>query len=342
MAKTSTKEFFSKCIMLGTGSDRIVLSSAEVFSLLHQCLKDLNWSPSQFNIQQMSEQFPSENYFEIPIDWFTEVSSPESTESMEYIERLLQHDSDFGLFFMNLCSLHKRRIKYQYILSSQPKPTMEQIGPRGLLEYGLNNTELLANWMLWRKWIFDIDNRSGQETGYLFEPILASCLGGVPMSSSKSPVKRLDDDGLPKKEGRQVDCFVASENVAYEFKIRVTTAASGQGRFGEELSFPSECRAAGIQPILLVLDSTPSNRLTDLSNAFTSASGKVLIGDNAWEHMGVKAGMVVSVFIEKYIKAPLLAIGSQEKEELSSLQLTWTEQNIIVSDGQKEYRIKRK
>lgn len=58
----------------------------------------------------------------------------------------------------------------------------------------------------------------------LFEPILAAALGGVPFPAKKSPVKRAED---PTK-GRQVDCVVDRD--AYEFKIRVTIAASGQGR----------------------------------------------------------------------------------------------------------------
>ena len=72
----------------------------------------------------------------------------------------------------------------------------------------------------------------------MFEPILASCLGGEAVGSTNSPVKRLDEEGKPKATGRQIDCYIGAENLAYEFKIRVTIAASGQGRFGEELSFP--------------------------------------------------------------------------------------------------------
>ena len=44
--------------------------------------------------------------------------------------------------------------------------------PRGLLQYGGMSPKTLAGFLLWRKWIFDIDNRAGQETGYLFEPII--------------------------------------------------------------------------------------------------------------------------------------------------------------------------
>ena len=260
---------------------------------------------------------------------------------LENLDELITIDSDFGLFYFNLCSLHKRRVKYQNILSAQPRPTMEQIGPRGLLEFGLNNPVLLSNWMIWRKWIFDIDNRSGQETGYLFEPILASCLGGVSVSSSKSPVKRVDSDGKPTKGGRQVDCYVASENRAYEFKLRVTIAASGQGRFAEELSFPKETEIAGIIPILLVLDSTPSNRLTELSQAFTDAGGESYIGEDAWNHMEEQSGDIIAIFIEKYIKQPLLSIAENEPKILENIQLSWNNGTITVSSENEEYIINR-
>lgn len=57
---------------------------------------------------------------------------------------------------------------------------------------------------------------------------------------------------------------------AYEFKMRVTIAASGQGRFKEELDFARDCHFSqpSFTPILLVLDSTPSSRLDDLAAAY--------------------------------------------------------------------------
>jgi hypothetical protein len=341
MAKTSTKSLFSKSLLLGTGADKILLNDSEVLSILHISLLDLEWDYNEFKLPALTNDKPAE-YYEIPLDWFQSQTAPPISEQIELFETIINHDADFGLYFHNLCSLHKRRIKYQRILSTQPRPTMEQIGPRSLLEYGLNDKKLLANWMIWRKWIFDIDNRSGQETGYLFEPILASCLGGVPMSSSKSPVSRIDDKGQPTKGSRQVDCYVADENIAYEFKLRVTIAASGQGRFAEELSFPAECKAAGIKPIILVLDSTPSDRLKDLEKAFLDADGESFIGEDAWAHMEKKSGKVISTFLEKYIKAPLLNIANQEEEELSNIYLTWDNEQITVSDGEVTYEVKRK
>lgn len=342
MARTSTKQLYSKSVLLGNGADKILLGESEVFSLIHIALDDLKWNYEDFGLPALTNPIPDEDYFQIDFSWLVSQNAPDSTAIIKSFELILDYNADFGLYFNNLCTLHKRRLKYQRILSTQPKPTMEQIGPRGLLEYGMNDKKLLANWMLWRKWIFDIDNRSGQETGYLFEPILASSLGGVPMSSSKSPVSRIDDDGNPTKGNRQVDCYVADENIAYEFKLRVTIAASGQGRFGEELSFPAECKAAGIKPILLVLDSTPSDRLKDLQKAFHDVGGDSFIGEDAWSHMEEKAGHVIATFIESYIKTPLLAIAESEEENMSDIYLQWTDSAISVSDGKATYEVKRK
>ncbi len=46
---------------------------------------------------------------------------------------------DFATYFRCLCEIHKRRRKYDIILSRQPFPTSDQIAPRVLLEYGLTD-----------------------------------------------------------------------------------------------------------------------------------------------------------------------------------------------------------
>lgn len=341
MASISSKQIFTKAAILGAGSDRLVLSESQLFCLLQISVQDLGWTHKEVGLPVKIE-IPDADYYKIPLDWFEGFKSILLMKDLiEIFQRALDKDEDFGLYFSNLCSLHKRRIKYQIILASQPKPTMDQVGPRGLLEYGIYDKDLLTSWIIWRKWIFDIDNRSGQETGYLFEPILASCLGGEPIGSSKSPVRRISPDGTQSEGARQIDCYVADDNAAYEFKLRVTIAASGQGRFAEELSFPSECRVAGLKPVLLVLDPTPSDRLTDLAKAFLDAKGEVFIGDGAWGHIENKAGKLISVFIEKYLKAPLLDIAQSEPIYPSAINLSWTKGSIVISDGDNEHSIKR-
>ncbi len=211
---------------------------------------------------------------------------------------------DVDMYFSCLAALHKGRLKYERILATQPVPTIDQVGPRGLLMYGLLPTDALAALLLWRKWIFDIDNRAGQETGYVFEPILAGAIGGTPASATKSPVHRRAD----RSKGRQVDCIVEQDKMAYEFKLRVTIAASGQGRWSEELEFPQDCKDSGFIPALVVLDPTSDPKLTQLQSAFLAAGGRAFIGDDAWNHLESKAGPSMGVFVEKYIRAPLADI----------------------------------
>lgn len=255
---------------------------------------------------------------------------------------LVAREADFRLYFENLATLHKRRLKYQRILSTQPKPTMNQIGPRSLLEFGGVDDGLLASGLVWRKWVFDVDNRAAQETGYLFEPVLASCLGGEAVGSKNSPVKRLNEKGEPTGEGRQIDCYDGQEQLAYEFKLRVTIAASGQGRFGEELSFPREARVAGLTPVLVVLDPTPSPRLAELIAAFTANHGRHFVGADAWAHLESKAGRTLAVFLERSIRPPLSEMASHEDSGPEAIQLSWTRDEIRVQGTKATIRIPRK
>jgi hypothetical protein len=175
----------------------------------------------------------------------------------------------------------------------------DQVGPRSLLQYGSLSPKALAGLLFWRKWLFDIDNRAGQETGYVFEPIIAYAIGGVPASASKSPVRRSDN----KVKGRQVDCVL--DQKAYEMKIRVTIAASSQGRWREELEFPQDCQTSGYIPVLLVLDPTPNPKLHELSTTFQAAGGEVYIGQDAWNHLTTQAGATMSRFLELYVHEPI-------------------------------------
>ena len=218
---------------------------------------------------------------------------------------------------------------------------MDQVGPRVLLEFGLCDIDLLANWMIWRKWIYDIDNRSAQETGYIFEPILASCLGGESIGARNSPVKRINSDGIALKKGRQIDCLIADTNKAYELKLRVTIAASGQGRFAEELSFPYECSMAGYTPVLLVLDPTPSPRLDELSKKFKDCDGLFYQGDDAWSHMEKESGLVMGVFISKYIKPAIKLVDEMELSSLQNINLEWNKSSVVISNGKEKYTILR-
>lgn len=289
-------------------------------------------------------EIANKSYYNITEDDINKISSITIEQALEYFEETNAFQiSDYTMYVNKLCTLHRRRFKYRTILENQPFPTVEQIGPRGLLEFGACENELLFNWMCWRKWIYDIDNRSAQETGYLFEPILVSCIGGETISHSKSPVKRISEDGNTKNEGRQIDCYIerGDKKYAYELKMRVTIAASGQGRFNEELTFPKEANQAGIKPVLFVFDPTRSALLTKLENAYLSNNGEVYIGDLAWEHLERDAGCLMGKFIEKYIKPAIDAMKNYRIDIPFNINLSATEQSIVISNQDKKYKIKR-
>jgi hypothetical protein len=330
--------------MLGNGDDRVTLSENEIFCLLAQCCRDLSVSEDVSGLPRLSGDPSSGDYYRIPLAWFQRLHKecPTASRLLSSLASCVAKLPDFRLYFENLATIHKRRLKYQRILSTQPRPTMNQVGPRSLLEYGGVDDALLASWLIWRKWIFDVDNRAAQETGYLFEPVLASCLGGEAVGSRNSPVKRLNERGEETDDGRQIDCYDGVNQLAYEFKLRVTIAASGQGRFGEELSFPVECRAAKLTPVLVVLDPTPSERLADLIKAFKDNQGKSYIGPDAWAHMESKAGRIMAVFLERYIKPPLTEMANYEEALPQRLELSWTKEAITVKGTKSSLRIPRR
>lgn len=238
---------------------------------------------------------------------------------------------DLDTYFFTLAKLHRRRWRYENILSTQAFPRIEQVGPRAMLQYGQGDPRALAVLLTWRKWIYDIDNRAAQETGYIFEPALAGALGGQSFSPNSSPIRRLSDD----RKGRQVDCIVESPSGrwAYEFKIRVTKAASGQGRWNEELSFPREASAAGFTPVLVVFDATDNYRLSELSRVYRDNGGAAYTGEEAWQHIESRSGTIMGLFVDKYLRAPLAALLYHEPEHnaLPSIEFSMSERRIMIT-----------
>lgn len=267
----------------------------------------------------------------------------EGVPARALFERLVQGDKDADTYFACLASLLKARLKYERILATQPLPTFEQVGPRGLLQYGKISSKALAGFLLWRKWMFDIDNRAGQDTGYLFEPIIAYALGGTPAPATKSPVRRQSD----KKKGRQVDCILergrgkTTEKRAYEIKLRVTIAASGQGRWKEELDFPTDCRASGYTPVLVCLDATPNPKLKELAAKFKAAGGETHIGEAAWKHLDKVAGPTLARFIDLYVKEPLKKLLDDGDAMPPDLTASWGADKVEIGIGEERLIIYR-
>ncbi len=340
----SEKEFYRQFSQHGSGEAKVVIAAKEVAFLFYLAFNDIygcfptNKSTNKYNkIRELAKK----GLYHVSFDEI--VSLPDITED-DCFALLKQFGvTDISgfiyLYLKNLCSLYRRRFKYEQILRNQPFPNADQIAPRSLLEYGKCKDSLLSSWLQWRKWIFDIDNRCGQETGYVFEPILASCLGGVSVSHTNSPVKRIDENGTRTNEGRQIDCYLEDAQEVYELKMRVTIAASGQGRFSEELSFPHEARESGLTPVLVVFDETDSPLLTKLKTAFLDNGGRCYIGQEAWDMLFEKAGKEMSMFIRKYIYPPIQAMNGLVDGNPRSIHLRNFGDTIIISNGCAQYRI---
>ncbi|MCE5978071.1 hypothetical protein [Pseudomonas sp. JR33AA] len=299
-----------------TANMNALMHPSELAKVIALVATDIGVSRAMSNAfpQMWSKIAPHAEYYSLDVEWFLESSICITTiDVVNLLEFGIGLDEDFLTYLKCLVELHKRRRKYGLILQRQPLPTMVQVSPRALMEYGAGfEPEALASWLTWRKFFYDLDNRSAQETGYLFEPILASAIGGEPKSARERVVRRSAD---PSK-GRQVDCWkVASDGtpLAYELKLRVTIAASGQGRFGEELSFAQDCLDSGVKPILVVLDPTENGKLTGLQAAYKKVGGEAYVGDAAWEHLECEAGPTMAAFIERYVRRPVDTISAFEE-----------------------------
>jgi hypothetical protein len=316
-----------KARALGGGAQGVALTDEACKGLIAVTATDVGIRAS---FPEVPEHFPQ--YFETRVPEELEL---EAGDLYEMFYRLVSAVEDGETYFSSLASLHKGRVKFRKILATQPIPTIDQVGPRGLLEYGALPTPELVALLFWRKWMYDIDNRAAQETGYLFEPIIAGAIGGAPAPARSSPVKRRGD---PSK-GRQVDCIRMGS--AYEFKLRVTIAASGQGRWQEELDFPEDCRVSGFKPELIVFDPTPNPKLEELKSTFEQAGGTSHVGPAAWAHLEDLAGPTMGKFVDKYVRDPLENLLRNAPDALPELRLRMESERMIFALGLGEYEVER-
>lgn len=331
-------KLLTKVMTLGTSTNLpVVMNPSELTKLIGVVYRDTNsFNDLEAALPGMWPKIdPKFDYYAVKDEWFIEPIELKPFDHVELMRLGTQQIPDFVTYLRCLSELHKRRRKYAKILSAQPIPTMVQVSPRALMEYGQIDAEALASWLTWRKFFYDLDNRSAQETGYLFEPILAAAIGGEPKSARTKVVKRTTDHN----KGRQVDCWKISPEgkpLAYEFKLRVTIAASGQGRFGEELQFAQDCANSGAIPILVILDPTPNPRMHDLEAEYNSKGGRAYIGEAAWSHLEEEAGGIMATFIEKYVRKPLTEISAFEQavngDEKKCLRLLDLNARIINGD----------
>lgn len=327
------RAFYKTFSQHGSGAAMVEIEPKEVALLVHIAYLDIyenesDWFSRPFCLLAKTDfyRITPKNVAELPSIGIEEavaylqLSGATNTENVIY------------LYLKNLAELWRRRFKFYSILKTQPSPLTEQIGPRCLLEYGNCENALLFSWMSWRKLIYDIDNRSAQETGYLFEPVLASCLGGESVSHRNSPVKRIDANGNPTNEGRQIDCYIEEAREVYELKLRVTVAASGQGRFREEMSFPYEARKAGLTPILIVFDPTPSLLLERLKMKYVEEGGRYAIGEDAWNMLTDRAGEEMGKYMIKYMKPPISKMEEIHLQIPGDIHLSASEGNMTICD----------
>lgn len=326
MLSQNQKSILERARALGGGKQGIALTDDQCAGLIAIVVRDLDLADSFPDLPLQTESF-----YDIPAASL----AVSSHDLLEIFELLLSLNRDADTYFQCLATLHKSRLKYERIISTQPVPTLDQIGPRALLQYGMMPSPELAAVMYWRKWMFDIDNRAGQETGYLFEPIIANAIGGVSVSARQSPVRRRNRTS----QGRQVDCI--KDRFAYEIKLRVTMAASGQGRWQEELDFPQDAIGSGFKPVLIVLDPTPNPKLTDLSTAFVEAGGAAYTGDEAWSHLEQEAGGTMAKFLEMYVRAPLDELLNSAPANLPDIALSMKADAVVFKVGAVEYSVPR-
>lgn len=326
---TSQSTAYQKILSMGSSQQAVSVTESAVRALIYIAARDLGILKS---LPKPDGEIP-----ELFDDEFVADFTLPGLDSKELYEKALGVDAEMQTYISCLASLHRYRLKYREVLASQPFATMDQVGPRALLQFNQLAPSPLSALLVWRKWFYDIDNRAAQDTGYLFEPVIAAAIGGAPVSASKSPVKRAGD----KSKGRQIDCL--KDDVAYEIKIRITIAASGQGRWKEELTFPAEARACNIKPVLIVLDPTPNVKLTEVSDAYLAAGGEVHIGDDAWRHLKAEGSPEMAIFLDKYIREPIEQIfnARQENEPLPTFQAIDRTSSIEFKVGSDKWSVPR-
>jgi hypothetical protein len=124
---TEIKRTFSRARILGSGDDRVALSGNELYCLLDQCCRDLGILENISKLPSPQFPVPNENYYLVPPEWFQveQKNCPSDPDLLKTLAICAKSYLDFGLYFSNLAELHKRRRKYQNILSSHPRPNLK-------------------------------------------------------------------------------------------------------------------------------------------------------------------------------------------------------------------------
>src|SRR5436309_3435766 len=120
---------FEKARALGGGGQGVALTDADCRGLVGIAARDLGLSSEFPEISAALPEFFEANPFQaLRVD--------HRTEPLVLFERLVGRRTDADAYFAALAALHKARVKFRRIQETQPLPTTDQVGPRGLLEYG--------------------------------------------------------------------------------------------------------------------------------------------------------------------------------------------------------------
>ena len=114
-------------------------------------------------------------------------------------------------------------------------------------------------------------------------------------------------------------------------QIRVTIAASGQGRWNRELAFPKDCASSNYVPVLVVLDDTKNPKLEELVRVFETAGGKAHLGQAAM--LEDEAGPVMSQFLTRYVRWSLDALIRHASTRLPDLSARDTGTSLVLEVG---------
>src|ERR1700722_19384909 len=108
---STVKSIFSKSRLLETGYPTVTLGESELYSIFLVICNDLSWDIKSLGLEKFAKKLPENDYYKIPANWFTSHKRVPSIKKLqECLALAYEIDNDFGLYFLNVCSLHKRRL----------------------------------------------------------------------------------------------------------------------------------------------------------------------------------------------------------------------------------------
>ena len=264
-------------------------------------------------------------------------------------EKVFTTTPDADTYFSCLAALLKARLKFERILRRQPFPTMDQVGPRGLLQYGALSPPALAGLLYWRKWFYDTDNRAAQETGY----VRAHSRGGHRRRSSERRAQSRAA-GRRRHQGTAGGLHQGKSRLRVQdtphdrgFRSRPLEPRAGLSRGLRELEIHprlgragrhDEPQAGGARARVRerrksLISKGTALCVEELVRAFENAGGKAHIGQAAWRMLENESGPTMSQFLSRYVRRPLDALIHHMPTRLPSLSAQDTGESVVLAIG---------